>query len=99
MIQEKTVKELFLELPAGYRQRALSSMTNENDVEKLMSSAILTGLIKWENTPEGTQFWAQVYDHFLEREQPQYFKINQVRMITPLPELPNVVNAPKARFI
>ena len=62
---EKTVKEWLMELPDGYRERALANtiegifkMCDASMAEALYSSFM------WGGTPEGLDFWADVKNHY-----------------------------------
>jgi len=72
----QTVKERLMELPDGYRERALVNMdkTRQNMLVRSKSEAIDDAFV-WRDTPEGQTFWQDVFDHCAKG--------------TPLPPLPN----------
>jgi len=61
----KTVEEWLNELPDGYRERALKNVDvyKLNDLRDCMDEAIAEHC-NWSRTPEGYQFWYEVYNHF-----------------------------------
>ena len=62
----KTIQEWLMELPDGYRERALANMDEEdkNMVKESMSDAINNSFL-WSESPEGRNFWEQVDDHYV----------------------------------
>lgn len=71
--QPKTVRQWLKELPDGYRERAIEQSffldTEEPSIERCITRCII-----WEATIEGSKFWKQVHEHYLQG--------------TPLPKLP-----------
>jgi hypothetical protein len=80
---EKTVKEWLMELPDGYRERALENMYEENKsiVVRNMEDAI-NRAFTWEESQEGDVFWLAVYNHYF--------------ISRPLPSLPQSPNPLKS---
>lgn len=61
----KTIKEWLMELPEGYRERALANMGEHCEVAvcKSMKDAI-NGAFCWDESQEGDVFWLAVYNHY-----------------------------------
>lgn len=79
MKDQKTVKQHFESIErSDIREGALKSMINDHDKCFRLSRAFEIGMKKWSDTPEGSEFWNQVRDHYAELEHP--------KDITPLPE-------------
>lgn len=80
---EKTIQEWLMELPDGYRERALANMDEgkRHTIVENMEDAIWEGL-GWGRTPEGYDFWCGVYSHYA--------------IGTPLPPLPQSPNPLKS---
>ena len=61
----KTIKEWLMELPEGYRERALANMGEHCEVAvcKSMKEAI-NGAFGWDESQEGPDFWVKVHYHY-----------------------------------
>jgi len=76
---EKTIKEWLMELPDGYRERALENANkylavNTCDVTEVSLLRTINCAFVWKETHEGHRFWKRVKDHYAKG--------------TPLPPLP-----------
>jgi hypothetical protein len=68
----KTVKEWLMELPEGYRERALAQCINHDYEYDRLEKAITFN--NWASTIEGEEFWLDVWEHYFQG--------------SPLPQLP-----------
>ena len=59
----KTIKQLLQYLPEPARARAIANLTRHTEglMHRTVSEAILYGFT-WNNTPEGTKYWTDLYD-------------------------------------
>jgi hypothetical protein len=79
----KTVKEWLMELPDGYRERALKNTPKGMlDAKRPTMSEAIHGAFIWLSTRENYDFWSAVHDHYA--------------YDTPLPPLPQSPNPLKS---
>lgn len=58
---EKTIREWFMELPTGLRERAIENTKCPDKIRGSLQGAIHSGFI-WNNTKEGHDFWSDIYN-------------------------------------
>jgi hypothetical protein len=69
----KTVKELFNELPPEIRKRAIANVVKQHGMEKLDErysglQSTINHTMHWAETPEGEDFWVKVHDGYYDAD-------------------------------
>lgn len=100
-IETKTIRQWFEDtLPREYAERAIKNTSARmlSDTAQTITSA-LSGAFKWEKTPEGSDFWDDVYGHFAAPKLPPIPKTKEeeladfVVQASKDPFMPNDMNA------
>jgi hypothetical protein len=63
---EKTIKDWLMELPDGYRERALANMTKYAlEWSDVSLKDALCCAFAWDESQEGSDFWVEVHNHYI----------------------------------
>jgi hypothetical protein len=77
---QRAAEVAFLSLPTGYNGRAIANAHNRTPLSRVAYESLASALIgafSWDESPEGGDFWEQVYSF--------YAHPNPKRQLPPLP--------------